>query len=1207
MVSQRGVRFPVRLFKAGFLLLSLSVSPIVQAEPGSQTMVSKLASILPPDCKVTGELEETADGLIRPKKEKGDVVTLQGVMPEGAPAIVLKGRIGKRVPRHGNGFIMPFTGEDGELVVFSIGAPESPKAIPPDGFFRLRSPNGSGIYYVRPNGALYEAGAAQKRLPDWLKMPGATDYLFTLTIRPTSPRGDKLELWLDDVLMDEVTLAHPLRDYKVIVAPNAEIESFQFVANDFKPRLVLPIAQHPRVMTMGETKLELTAPVPPAFEKLTEKKEQGIEIAGLGVLKDLAVSWSQSYFWRRHASDQLEEQRMFSVPLNVYDSAWVLCAANPDPERVNSFTLRLTRYADTRGNAMADTLVTVPEAGTPDTEDARRVGTVSYGIESARKTAPLWLLRVPIRNGWIPDLLFKDTRKGHLATHRYLDVELLDPLLNVEAFLAFPPPMDLVRRQFGPSAKVDTSRDIFDKANPPATSSVTVFGLELEKSPAALMVEASTGVKVFCAAENPEFLAKVVAEEAGTYRVKWTFADVDGKIVKTDEKTIQCAVGEKGEVKIPVHEENGWYSCRIQLIGAKNRELVDYRTSFVMLPPDTRKAGYESPFYGWCFQSNQKSEVKLDEMGPLFMRAGIRRARLMEDMPESLSQKYKLTDSTVYWSSGNLRDFQNGKMTLKESMAAYETEIRHSLELWPHIDRMLVFHESSPAGAPFPSEIWGEPVKKAEAIKDDLSPEALLQNEGEKAVDPSTSKAKALYEKTWPKRMEFITALSKMVRKEFPQLKMQYGNDGSSLGTMGELFRRKFPREWMDTMAVEDLGQTMPPERFVLGSTQTAWFLRETARKMGYGDLPVTACTEWIGRMTERLGLKTQAEWKARDGLFALAYGFDTISIAGLNDAGSGYYYSIWASGGLCGRHPDMDPKPAYAAVATLTLVLDQAKFQRFVPVGSSVLYLQEFQREGEWVYPMWTARGEREVALEFPDDAERLLVDLYGRTTSVKGATLQIQAGTGVQYLISKTQLKRATAGKSTFPEDPAPKNPIEVIPLESADAVAIIANRKPENNPRTGVPNKRSGQFEIHEVEDPEMGKCLEVELKPEGEIADIDQEYVTIAFKKRISTTANNVGIWIKGNGSSGDVDVWSSSQAKQGPWATNGNRHMSWRGLATLNFDGWNFVSYPYYDWRRKGMESEIAGLTITLPRKALVGTELAPVKNLKVRIKSVVLY
>lgn len=1163
-------------------------------------------TLLPPDCNVTGTVRETGAGL-EASGEKAAL--LKGYIPEGRQTLVFRGKAGagkggltiELKDREGASASVLFRSQDYRLHKGDI-FPDSYLSIGWNG-----GRKGWGNWFVRPKADMYREEVIQKRKEEWASLPGASATSFTVELRPAL--GGRVEVWVEGQFANELPLGAPV-SYRVALQPGALLESLRFEPVQPAGAVTLPVERTSRKGVMEGTQLQFEEKVDlPAPFRAVAGRTEGISIAGLGAFGGWMSSDLQSYFWRRHASHGLSEQRMFSVPLAIYSHAWVLCAREDDPEKADAFTFRVTRYAKSRGSAMADTIVHIPPADAKDTREARRVGRVSYGPPGSRKEAPLWLVRVPIQNGVIQDLLYIDEKRaGGVGTHRYLDLELLDLLQNVEKAEAFPPSLERLGRQYTPTNPQMTAYDIYP-STPPQTSGATVFAIQLEKSPAALQVRSHPEQKAFYASDHAEFLAKVSAEKAGEYRVEWKIADVEGGIVGTGSQTLKLEAGGEAEARIPIKTGNGWFAVQTRLLDGDDRQLIDNRSSFVMMQPDTRKAGYESPYYGWWFGDNHGSDIKLEEIGPLLQRLGIRRTSLPESMPESLTKEYGFTDSTVSWLAGRnaLKAFSDGTLTLEQAVAEHEAEIRRRLELWPSIDRMLVFHESGSHGAPFPSEIWGEPARNHSNIKDENSPEALLRREGAAVPAEDEGQAREKWEKSWPKRMEYLNAMASMVREKFPGLKMQYGNDGNSLGIVGELFRQKFPRKWIDTIAIEDLGQTILPENPRLGGFQSAWFLRETARRMGYGDVPVTACTEWIGRMTEKLGLRTQAEWKARDTLLALAYGFDTICVAGINDAGDGYYYSIWANGGLTGRYPEMAPKPAYAAIATLTQVLDQAKFVRFVPSGSTVLYVQEFQRGGDWVYAVWTPRGTREVKLDFGKDAPRPLIDLYGREKQAGGTNASLNAATAVQYLVSKEPLQAVQPGATAFPDDPAPKEIIQEIPLNSLAAVEIIPRPDVEETSRKNakaIPKLRQGKFKIREVEDPEMGACLELELIPEGDRWDFEHEYMALKLKEPVKTDAKNAGVWIKGNGSWGAVNL-SKSQS-WGPWATNGNLNMGWSANQTLNFDGWNFISYPYYDWVRP-INNSVTGLVITLPRKALVGTEMQPVQNPTVRIKKIVLY
>jgi hypothetical protein len=1069
----------------------------------------------------------------------------------------------------------------------------------PDALIGLYSPmfSGSSVqYYVRPNLNFYTDDARAERIKNWNSFPAASEHEFTLELR--SDESGKTWVYLDGNVVSEYAIP-AVGKVRVTLSPGAVVQDLSAVKSTFTPLLPLPVQEHSRGQGMENAQITFndSKMLPGVFQDLTGEIK-GIDVGGLGVIP-VRSSDLQSLYFHRSAADNLPEQRLFSVPQATYSDAYILCAAEITPAKMKSFTLRVTRYGKSRGNAMADTIVRIPGDNAKDSDVARRVGMVEFGASDARRKATLWLLKVPIKNGLIQDILYDDNSKAQgMGTSKYLDVELMDPLYHVDEADAFPPPMGVTERGYRPTDPKTTGYDFYHTATPPAqTSGVHVFGLALEKSPAQMQVRSNIGIQEFYSSDKPQFNAEVTAEKTGVYSVKWEYADVDGKIVNSGSKSAQINAGDKSTFSIVVNANNGWYAARFILSNDKE-ELVDYRTTFVMLPPDTRKAGLESPFYGWWFGTNHGDQITLDQIGPILKRLGIRRAVGSGNLqfPESESlPKYGFTNSTVPWTPKDqgrhtMADFMNGTKTLQEAIATQEAAIRETLKMWPSIDRMLVFHESGSKGLPFPSEIWHVP--------------------------PSPSDAKT--NETWDKQMQYLEAMAQMVREKFPQLKLQYGNSGNSMEIIGELFRRKFPRQYIDTIASEDLGQTIAPERDTLGSTQDGWYLRELAKKMGYGDVPVTATTEWIGRMVEGSrphGLREQAEWKVRDGLLALAYGYDTISIAGINDASDAYYYSIYANGGLNYRYPLMAPKPAYAAIATLTQVLDKAKFVRFIPTGSTVCYLAEFQRGDDWVYALWTPRGERELHLLFDNDASRSLTDLYGHESTVTGKSVALQASTAVQYLVSKSKLVNASAGKSTFTADLAtvPEKPLQTIALDSANNISIVDDKTREGKTDIAYSSERKmieGKATLREVDDPQMGKCMEVELQPNpalsGDLSLSQIEYITLKFSKPMSTKAKNAGIWIKGNGSWGAVDILKSGW---GPWADNDNLNRSWSGDATINFDGWNIIKYPYYDWLRDKPDdaTTITGLRITFPRTTLVGTDRVPIKNQIIRIKKIDLW
>ena len=203
------------------------------------------------------------------------------------------------------------------------------------------------------------------------------------------------------------------------------------------------------------------------------------------------------------------------------------------------------------------------------------------------------------------------------------------------------------------------------------------------------------------------------------------------------------------------------------------------------------------------------------------------------------------------------------------------------------------------------------------------------------------------------------------------------------------------------------------PEKLSSDSIQSVALLEETLRNIDdiytntYQTIQITACgPEWLSHPSSAIGMRQQAEWYVRDCLHALAYGFHAIYPGNIIDLGSSYFRSPYGGGvGLLKRFPIMTPKPSYAAIATLTDVLDEMRYVTNLPTGSLSLYALEFVNKTnsqEQTYALWTVRGRRPVRAEFGQDTAFALVNLVGtRTeTNTQGNAAEFWVGTGVKYI---------------------------------------------------------------------------------------------------------------------------------------------------------------------------------------------------------------
>jgi hypothetical protein len=1129
----------------------------------------------PPDYQTTGQIERK-DGWITAQT----AATVRVPLPPVQDVIRIRGKSG--AGKAGLGISLRGANDKPILLRVSIQElraywGEQKGKTFSDAGLQVQLPGGRGGLFVRPNLLIYNEEKRAELAKAWDTLPAASAHPFTLELR----RATTLQVWLDGQFIGEMPSAGTFSQCDISLAPGAALQAVETQKADVASGVLpLPVAEYsrPGAMEGAQIKLAPDAKLPQGL--VLSSSGAGIDVGGLGRIPAASIDL-QNYFWRHSALDALPEARLFSVPLATYSHVNLLCAAENDPAKTPSFTARLTRYGRSRGDAVADTQVTLPPAGAPDTPSTRRVGEVTFGPPDARQTTPLWLVRVPLKNGEIQDLLYDDQQANALlSTPRYLEFELLDPLRNVEADQQFPPSPGVTERTYKPGEiphyRWNAARDPKTKAKflpDDKPSSVHVFGAALEESPAALNVRANVPFLVFYASDKPELRATVTARTAGQYSVQWEFADVNGKIVAQDKKEVSLGAPQAQEVvSVPVKTANGWYATRFQLRDSGGTVLVDDRSAFVFLPPDTRKAGFESPFGSWWFHWAHGGEPNIEKVGPILQRAGLRHTQLPDSLPESVTKKYGVTAWMIPW----LRHPESE--TLTEKLAEHEELIRKYQTLWPSVDKMMIWHESGDAGAPFPSELHGETPK------------------------PLDEKS----EQAWQERIEYITALAKMVREKYPHLKMQYGNNGNSIRSVGELLRRKFPREYIDAIATEDLGQVIIPERWMLDSLQSAWFLRETARKLGYADLPSTAAYEWLGRRAPSTGTKDQAEWVARDALHALAYGFKSIPLGLIHDAGGGYYHSIWGASGLTRRYPVMEPRPSYASLATLTRVLDSAKFEREIPTNFLSLYVLEFRRGNDWVYALWTPRGERKVTLRLSGKGGSTLTDLYGREKSLTGAELNLTVTTAPQYLTSPSRLNEVAGGAAAFPEDAPPKDLFIVNKMDKA-ADWTIDNAASYDRGGDALPRRKQGAFELREVNDAEMGPCLELELKPDTKLDDLTEEYVFLKLNQPLTGPGpyDNAGIWVKGNGGWGEVQFVAQSEKRS--FLAGNIYYQSWSGQNALSFEGWNFLRYPLDHDQRWNGQGTITGLLITMPRKTLHLTELKTVPELKIRLKGVSMF
>jgi hypothetical protein len=433
------------------------------------------------------------------------------------------------------------------------------------------------------------------------------------------------------------------------------------------------------------------------------------------------------------------------------------------------------------------------------------------------------------------------------------------------------------------------------------------------------------------------------------------------------------------------------------------------------------------------------------------------------------------------------------------------------------------------------------------------------------------------------------------VRQEHPEAKLAFGN--GPLPTKEEFLRHKFPAALFDSAgnecaALGHLPESQPPDW--IGNNASLWMDRQMLDAYGYKDKPVTQCHEVCYPSTNpgNLDYRTQADYFVRHAMHSLAWGVPAFRPGVLMDVGGNYRYSHWGSSGFCHTYPEMNVKPAFVAFATMTLVLDGAKFARVVRTTSASLYVEEFDKadDGSRVFVIWTLRGTRPVGLKLEGAGPWNLIDGQANETALKaeGGKYSVTASSSPVYVVGKGTLAAVEMGPPQYADKPEGKVTV-MSPLASLEGWSVENGRSPELEYYDFMTPRRKGDFLFEAVPqfDGKTG-ALRVTPKPVANGKDTMSMYAVLAHKSGLPLpgTPTEIGLWVNGNSGWGRVifDLMDASgqrwvsigaPAKDDPatilpkgildqfpspalsdWSTDD----PW-GVSRINFDGWRYVGFP----------------------------------------------
>jgi hypothetical protein len=690
-------------------------------------------------------------------------------------------------------------------------------------------------------------------------------------------------------------------------------------------------------------------------------------------------------------------------------------------------------------------------------------------------------------------------------------------------------------------------------------SGVHIAALTLERSPLQTRLTSKEAGHAFVEPQKPAFALRLtnITSVPQAYELVLALTHHDGTQHRaTGQGTVPAGRAADVILEAPTKPKRGYHDVTVTLRDGGARTLLERRTSCCLLPPDTRKHRATSPIGTWDFCGGHFTSNNPDINGPLYVKAGLRWG-----MPH-----FKPEDRKRYGVLAALEPnvYQTG-------VQGWEDTVKSIPDLPPIA---LLFHEN------FAS------LKQVMRV-----PELF--------TDQPPYKFDAEEEKTFKKMLEAAQKSARAIKAKYPHVHLRLGN--GALPMKEALYQAKFPAELFDSAGNESPALGRPPEAqppdFVAFNA-SIWMDRQLLDAYGYKDKPVTLCYETCYTTSMPGKEQEQADYLVRHGLHALAWNMPQIKLGQICDQGNGFYFSQYGPIGLCRARPELNVKPPFVAVATLTHVLDGARFARVVPLGSPALYGLEFTRpDGTQAHAFWTLRGKRSVRLLMDRPGPWTLINDQGAETPVRKSggrqpSVELELTPSPVYLVGAGKVVGADTSAPQYTDKPAGKGTV-LAPLADLMDWTTQTDRDPELEYYDFVGPRRKGDFAFAPVASFEgKERVLQVTPRPIKHGKDTMPMYVALAHKQGIPVpgTPTEVGAWVNGNGGWGRLifelhdasgQRWISIGAEQKDvprkwvedlvppgmrpkWnkpAINDSNTDDVLGLSRINFDGWRWLAFP----------------------------------------------
>jgi len=806
---------------------------------------------------------------------------------------------------------------------------------------------------------------------------------------------------------------------------------------------------------------------------------------------------------------------MLTVPNHAYKRLWIIAASDGEPSSVPELTVRFFRPA--KGWPL-DCVARVPEfSARTGPEGARRIAAkMKDGT-----TGSLWLIPVDVD----PFALSSDFRNEGV-----LSIELTK---QIKDFRAFPDPCNYGSFQGG------------------LPSAVRLYGLTLEKAPVSVIASGDRGGNTYTHPERPTWVVDVQSQTGRELNATVT-VDVTDRYGKADtyRTNVTVPAGGKGAVQFePAVGKWGLYRVRTTV---ECEGLAQSRSgTFLILPPDRRKENAKTSRWGlWCWMGGHGTNPSIDDNLRLLYAVG---ARTGGRSKQAERAKWGIGPDAVLSERGTAA-FATKDPYDPAEYAKYSEEFGKKIaklkEGTPDLEYISIFAEHSISlrvtHGP-PPYAWGEGWWEYDAKE-------------KSRIRSHTLAAKAAFEGC---------------RKYAPGVKLCFGHCAPQFGM--PFMREKFPTELFDAFGMDSPQferMAERPPRAV--EPNLLYFMDQEMKRLGYEDKERVHLESYFPSSHRlALGHRVQADNTVRTAVLSLALGSDRfLSCWSLHDCEDYWGTQHYGCVGLIGRAPEFNPKPAAAAFATMTQVLDSAKYDGFLPTGSRTAYCVRFKAADRLVYCLWTVRGTRSVSLSGSEGSELILVDENGNpdwrprnaiTGAPSNAVRAEITPTPIWVVVRGGEIEKAECGPPAYTEAPG-EHRLVLDGFEGADWAnsAEPYLRFAENSwDVRRLPGPMKSERALSPKRHSKAWKVTLTEAPPEKPFVGWYGVF-TPPKPILIPGKAKALGIWAKGNSGWGRI-VYEVVDAKGETYLSCGTKDAwncddvhSW---SYFNFDGWRYMEFP----------------------------------------------